>query len=247
MVRFNVPDWRFILQLLALLLAVLVGPVSADDFAPRQLPVTVVREYREVEQQATYEQLLDSYGSNKSLPPGYELQTLLALSHYPELRDIRIQFILADVGIPLASRPWWASMLNSARQRTYRVIIDTVRPEGRDALLLGQQPFNAQVGIIGHELAHTVYYLDRSFLGIAGDALCQLSSCRIEFERATDRRLVDYGLGWQRYDHSVFLRRELGRPDTGLETAGGAYLGPAELLSLMQENPAYSQSLASQP
>ena len=217
---------------------------AQDDPAP--LPVKVVREYVESEQRPNYDELLAEWGRHKQLPPGFELQTLLALSHYPELRDTRIQFILADVSIPLASRPWWASMHRSAANRLYKVVIDTERQGSGQALLLKQQPFNAQVGIIGHELAHTVYYLDRSFFGIAADALCQLSSCRHDFERATDRRLVDYGLGWQRYDHALFLRREMGRP---LDAPGGdgAYMGPVELMTLMQENPAYSHSLASQP
>ncbi len=70
-------------------------------------------------------------------------------------------------------------MLRSARNRTYQVIIDSEREGTRGALLLKNQPFNAQVGIIGHELAHTVYYLNRSLFGILSDALCQLSDCRI--------------------------------------------------------------------
>jgi len=121
------------------------------------------------------------YGNKKQLPAGYELQALLALSHYPELRDIEIRFVVDDVSLPLSSRPYWASMFNSAKNREYLVIIDDTLDGPRDALLLKNQPFNAQVGIIGYELAHAVYYLNRSFFGIIGDALCQLSKCRINF------------------------------------------------------------------
>ena len=100
-------------------------------------------------------------------------------------------------------------MLRSAENRTYLIIIDNELEGPREALLLKNQPFNAQIGIIGHELAHTAYYLNRSFLGIAGNALCQLTDCRITFERATDRRLIDYGLGWQRFDHAAFVRSRI--------------------------------------
>ena len=60
-----------------------------------------VREYVEADERQRYEALLNEYGSNKVLPPGYELQALLALSHYPELKDVRIRCIGDDVDIPL--------------------------------------------------------------------------------------------------------------------------------------------------
>lgn len=204
---------------------------------------SVTREYVYADEQSRFDELKAQFGAHKNLPKGFELQTLVALSHYPELRDVRIDFIVDDVAIPLSSRPHWASMWRSARNRTYLVVIDDTFNGPRDALLLKNQPFNAQIGIIGHELAHTVYYLDRSFLGIMGDALCQLSDCRIDFERRTDRRLVDYGLGWQRYDHAMFVRGRLSdNPDQVLlqEGGGGAYMSPAELLQLINNNEHYA-------
>jgi hypothetical protein len=218
--------------------------VSAVTGRPTPLPVKVVREYVEAEQRRHYPELLAEFGRNKELPEGFELQALLALSHYPELKDTRVRFVVDDVDIPLSSRPYWASMLRSAGKRTYLVVIDSERDGGRDDVLLKRQPFNAQTGIIGHELAHTVYYLDRSFFGILNDALCQLSDCRINFERQTDRRTVDYGLGWQRFDHSVFLRKSRGVDPLAEPNPGSTYLAPTELLSLMEANPAYKSTLA---
>ena len=209
---------------------------------PERPEFRAVREYVEEEQRANYSELLAEYGQNKQLPQGYELQALVALSHYPELKQVTVQFIVDDVVIPLSSRPYWGSMLRSARSRTYKVIIDTERDGGRGALLLKNQPFNAQIGVIGHELAHTVYYLDRSFLGIAADAICQLNDCRIQFERATDRRLVEYGLGWQRYDHANFVRGRLAGNSNQVSTnqgGGGAYMSPAELLTILKNHPSY--------
>ena len=203
----------------------------------------VVREYVEMEEQVHFDSLMAEFGRTKDLPAGYELQTLLALSHYPELKEVRIQFVLDDVSIPLSSRPHWSSMLRSSRKRTYQVIMDTNMEGPRAALLLKNQPFNAQVGIIGHELAHTVYYLDRSFFGIVGDALCQLNSCRIDFERDTDRRLIDYGLGWQRYDHARFVRGRFAESEAAAmntQGGGGAYMSPAELLRIIDNHPIYA-------
>jgi len=204
---------------------------------------SAIRQYIEQEQRANYAVLLAKYGNNKKLPEGFELQTLLALRHYPELLNTRINFIVDDVSIPLSSRPHWSSMLRSAKNRIYQVIIDNELEGTREALLLKNQPFNAQIGIIGHELAHTVYYLDRSFFGIVGNALCQLTDCRIEFERATDRRLIDYGLGWQRFDHASFVRSRISQDRASAFTAeggGGAYMSPAEIMQIIEGHDVYS-------
>ena len=228
-----------IYTLLTLLLLLINGSTAQETSNDRK----VVKEYLRKEQQTNYDELLAKYGNNKTLPKGYELQALLALRHYPELRETKIKFIVDDVSIPLSSRPHWSSMLRSAKNRTYQVIIDNNLEGPAAALLLKNQPFNAQIGIIGHELAHTVYYLNRSFFEIIGDAFCQLSDCRIKFERATDRRLIDHGLGWQRFDHATFVReriysdRESAFTTTG---GGGAYMSPAELLNIIKQHEAYS-------
>lgn len=224
-------------------LTVILGSICLSLILLQPAAAQSVREYVETDARERYDELFDEFGENKILPPGYELQALLALSHYPELKSVRIRFIVDDVDIPLSSRPHWASMLRSARNRTYLVVIDNNRQGGRNAMLLENQPFNAQVGILGHELAHTVYYLDRSFFGILGDAICQLGDCRIQFERATDRRLIDYGLGWQRFDHALYVRGQIyGSREAAMDSqgGGGAYMSPAELLGIMEADKQYA-------
>lgn len=225
------------------LLLSMLGAINNLVAQDNTFPQGAIREYREQDQRANYDSLLAEFGNNKNLPKGFELQALLALQHYPELRETKINFIVDDVSIPLSSRPHWSSMLRAAKSRTYQVIIDSSVEGSREALLLKNQPFNAQVGIIGHELAHTAYYLDRSFFGIVGNALCQFTDCRIRFERATDRRLIDYGLGWQRFDHATFVRSRISQDRASAFTAeggGGAYMSPAEIMQIMEGHEAYS-------
>ena len=137
--------------------------VIAAIIDSRAADAQVTRDYSERGERGRFQELLYEYGQNKSLPPGFELQALLALSHYPELKTVNIRFVDDDVDIPLSSRPHQASLLKGAEKRHYLVVIDSNREQGNGAFLLKNQPFNAQVGILGHELAHTVYYLDRSF------------------------------------------------------------------------------------
>ena len=87
--------------------------------------------YVEADEARRFELLLEEFGRHKDLPEGYELQALLALSHYPELKDIKIRFIQDDVNIPISSRPLWSTLFRSATKRTYLVVIDTERDGGR--------------------------------------------------------------------------------------------------------------------
>lgn len=198
------------------------------------------REYIESEERLRYDDLLKTYGNNKILAEGYELQALIALSHFPELKDIAIEFVVRDARVPMAARPTMGSLLRGARSRKYQVISDTMMDERRSALLLKNQPFNAQIGILGHELAHIQYYLKRSFFGLVGDGICQLSDCRRVWERENDMRLIDHGLGWQRYDHASFVRNNINQELTNRNTAEGSiYMRPQEFIDVIDQHPLY--------
>lgn len=200
------------------------------------------RQYLEAEQQQRYPYLLERFGNNKILPKGFELQALTALSYFPRLKDIKIEFILRDEPVPMAARPTFLSVFKSAKYRHYQVISDTIMDEPRSALLLKNQPFNAQIGILRHELAHIDYYLDRSFFGLMADALCQLTSCREAFEEENDLRLIMQGLGWQRYDHAVFVSENIKPENVSNNTAeGSVYLNPKELLAAINRDEQYAK------
>src|SRR5690606_30567279 len=97
--------------------------------------------------------LTKAYGQNKFLPKGFEIATLVALSHYPELKEVNIRFILKETFIPLISRPKISSILKQKKNWEYVVIISDHSNEDMETILLKNLSFNAQVGIIGHELA----------------------------------------------------------------------------------------------
>lgn len=64
------------------------------------------------------------------MPTDFQLQALLALSHFSELPDDQFRFILAEVGIPLSPRAYWRSMYFPSKNRTYSSIIDESREAG---------------------------------------------------------------------------------------------------------------------
>jgi hypothetical protein len=174
------------------------------------------------------------YGRNKKLIDKYELQTLLALSHYPQLKEVSITFYEDVALLPLASRPEPFSTLGSKDKWHYNIIISTQSTEELEPILLGHLPFDAQVGIIGHELAHTAYYLDKNMLQMLLIALnYPFPPFRAAFEKNTDRRTIAHGLGWQLLAYARYARTVLPYDETSL--GSNYYLSPDDIEKLIKQ------------
>jgi len=102
------------------------------------------------------------YGKNKTIPASYELAALIALSHYPELKEVEIDFVVENKRAPIASWPAIGSLLGRKKNRRYRVFISEDPKWGSSPALLKNMSFNAQIGALGHELAHTVHFEKKS-------------------------------------------------------------------------------------
>jgi hypothetical protein len=174
------------------------------------------------------------YGRNKQLLKQYELQTLLALSHYPQLKEVAIKFYEEEAILPLASRPEPSSMFSGKDTWQYNIIISTKSVEALEPILLKNVPFNGQVGIIGHELAHTAYYLDKNTLQMLLIALnYPFPSFRAGFEKNTDRRTIAHGLGWQLLEYARFARKVMPYEETDLGSK--YYLSPTDIEALIRQ------------
>ncbi len=144
--------------------------------------------------------LLAIYGANKIFVEEYLDPTLIALSHYPELRETPIEFKFSREATTMAARPQPLSMLLSRR---YVVVINN--KEEFEGVRLSDVPYNAQIGIIGHELAHIADYENHNLFGVVGILFRYSSKARKPlFEKEIDRATIDRGLGWQLYDWAAF-------------------------------------------
>ena len=193
-----------------------------------------------------YEHSLDSLvselGYRKELPEGFEIQTLLALSHYPELTNTHINFIVKKAFIPLASRPSMLSLLRKRDKRTYRVIISDESLPQMENVLLKNLPFNAQVAIIGHELAHAVEYETfNSYQLSAVGLLYFLGSFRASMEKGTDRRTIEHGLGWQLLEYAEHVRQVFGSNKKQIDFMDKFYMNPEEIKKLIDQSDLYKK------
>lgn len=142
-------------------------------------------------------------GSRKTFLKEFEKQTLTALSYYPELKDCQIEFIRSNIKTTMACRPTTSS-LTRRYNREYIITIDN-NDEGQ-GITLDNVPYNAQIGVIGHELAHIVDYETRSSTNIASIGIDYATGhFPSEFEKQVDKITIKKGLGWQLYDWADFV------------------------------------------
>ena len=188
--------------------------------------------------------LVSELGFRKELPEGFELQALLALRHYPELTNTRINFIVKKAFIPLASRPSLISLLRKRDKRTYRVIISDESLPQMESVLLKNLPFNAQIAIIGHELAHAAEYQTmNSYELMYTGVLYVWGSFRASMEKGTDRRTIEHGLGWQLLEYAEHVREVSGSNKKQIDFMDKFYMNPEEIRTLIDGADLYQNNV----
>jgi hypothetical protein len=225
-----------------LLLLILGFPAFVK--AQGRIPVKDVRPAVERE----YDSLKGVYSKNKKFPKRYEKQIVYALSHYPELKDTKIQFKIRNSGAPLSSRPQWGSLLRSAKHRTNMVFIrDT--SQNKWSRFFEESGVNAQVGILCHEIAHVLYFNGKTSMGLIGLGVAHLSSGYMDrFEYETDSVTLERGLGYQLLEWNLFFYKMFGVEDPYtaanpfMHNGKERYMSPATIRRKMMEIPAYAET-----
>lgn len=166
--------------------------------------------------QNTAEGSLLQYAPHKQLPPGYERETLEALSHFPELKNVRIRFRIKKSFATLKTRPSFLSMFMPRGHRSYIVTISNKTSTPLMPLMFMHLGTAARTGVIGHELSHVLDFSKKNLWQCFKVALGHLSPRYLDrFEYNTDLICIQHGLGkdleaWSSYIrktmHAVFWR-----------------------------------------
>lgn len=191
------------------------------------------RLYSEIIWAPKIDSLREAVGKNKTFIPKYELASLIALMHYPELKDTKIKFITKSLSSTMAARPKGFNVFRRKGRRLYVVIINNT---DEVKVPVDSVSFNAQVGVIGHELAHILDYENKSSFKVVGNGLGYSSKkFRAKFERATDQRTIDHGLGWQCYDWSYYVYHYKNTPKEYLEYKKKTYMSYEEIEEQLED------------
>jgi hypothetical protein len=174
------------------------------------------------------------YGNNKEFIPGYELQSLIALSFYPELIDTKITFRLADKESIAKTTVTFLSALHLNNKHFIIYINDN---KSRTGLLLQDAPFTAGVGAIGHELAHVINFKNKTFLQMVAWGFKYIfKKGRIDIERKTDMATIQHGLGPELYNFVDFILNHSTANKQYKKFKRLNYLTPAEILQLTKNS-----------
>ncbi len=150
------------------------------------------------------------FAPKKKFPKEIASQVLTALSFYPELSNVKIIFRIKKRKTPLTSRPRILSVFRRKKNRCYVITISSETTEQLSPILFDRLPYNAQIGVLGHELGHITEYNSKNTFQIIGLSFSILNSKFVDkFEWNTDKIAIDHGLGYQLLDWSSYVRNTL--------------------------------------
>lgn len=182
--------------------------------------------------------LSNLYIANKEFLPKVELQALIALSYYPELKNVRIKFKRKRLKTTMAARPSFGSVFKSRKNRVYVIYLNDFPDVD---VPFDSTSFNAQVGIIGHELAHIIDYESMSKKELIGLAFkYRKKAFRAKMEAETDIRTIYRGLGWQVWAFEKFVSTYPQTPKEYKLYKSKIYLSPQDIVDHIK---AYEKSL----
>ena len=157
----------------------------------------------------------------------------------PDLRPLRVNRLLQI-------RPSFGGMLRSAKKRTYIITISKKSITYLDTILLQHLNYNAQIGVLGHELSHASDFFNKGFGKMCHVVVGHVSKKYVDhFEFNTDRICINHGLGYQLLAWSLNVRENL-KSDSGLGAAtlpadatNERYMNPSTIKNIIATHPLY--------
>lgn len=191
------------------------------------------------------------YYKRKKIPNEIKSQVLTTLLFYPELKNTKIIFRYRNRKTPLTSRPQLWGINNNSANRTYIVTISNKTIPELKPILFTNLPYNAQIGVLGHELAHISSYNKKNIGELMGLSLKLLQSKNVDvFEFETDRICIEHGLGYQLKDWSQYVQKTLNIPEWRGASKGNygkknkghtmRYMDPKTIMEYISKNPIYN-------
>jgi hypothetical protein len=179
------------------------------------------------------QELKKEFGRRKVMPAIYETVILKALSHFPELKDVRIHFELKSAHpVPYGTTPSFSSFFKKPEWRTYIVTLLTEAKGPTVGALFHNLPEDAQIGVIGHELSHVLQYhrcKSKTLLKV----VLFFPMVRKFMEQDADRKTIEHGLGVHLYKWATYIRTIPGyvrqRPQINI-----FYLTPHEIMAYIK-------------
>jgi hypothetical protein len=180
----------------------------------------------------------EAFGARKTIPPEIREVTLRALSFYPLLKDVKIDFVYNENirKSLMQAQPRFSTMYGSRKWRSYLIKIHRFFSLKGKSIPVHELPEDVLVGWIGHELGHIMDYLRKNnwSLMLFGLGYFTSKSFIIMAERAADTYALDHGLGEYLLATKDFILHEAGMSEKYIRRIKRLYLPPEEIMDLME-------------
>lgn len=177
--------------------------------------------------------------SEHIIPDSIREEALLALSHYPELKNTRIEFKFKKSikkSIMQAQPSFW-SLLKGKKNRSYFIFIsESFEIEG-EKFETKNIPENVMIGWLGHELGHIMDYRNRNSFDLIwfGIKYILLDNSIREAERAADSYAVQKNMDSYILETKNFILNNTNLSEVYKDRIKKYYLSPDEIMAIVEE------------
>ncbi len=227
---------------IAILFCFILQLLIPASLSAQQADNTAIREY----DSAGYAQIEHDFGEHKQIPAIYRKQILIALSHFPELKKTHIRIRVKHAYSPLKTTFTRGSPFTLFISRKFIITISDSSIDLLEPILYKNLDFNAQVGVIGHEISHITDFSSKGFFGLVIMGLGFMSSHHIDrLEYRTDSICIAHGLGYYLLAWSRFVRNALhsknydGADNIKKPMNHERYMNPPTIIKRIEADPQY--------
>ncbi|MHA6279946.1 hypothetical protein ACXYMT_07175 [Salinimicrobium sp. CAU 1759] len=179
------------------------------------------------------------YQGNKTIPESILNEAKIALSYYPELEDVEIEFkFKQDIKKSfMQAQPKIKNLFQGKRNRSYYVFMSNKFLIEEEEYSMADVPSEVLIGWLGHELGHIMDYRNKSAMGLIVFGARYITSENYikEAERAADTYAVNNGMGDYILATKDFILNHSHLSDSYKERIARLYLSPEEILVLVNE------------
>lgn len=179
------------------------------------------------------------FQENKIIPKSILEEAKTALSYYPELKDVQIEFkFKEDIKKSfMQAQPEFSNLFKGKDDRSYNVFISSRFLIEEEEFSMADVPSEVLIGWLGHELGHIMDYRDKSAMGliIFGFRYVTSSNYIKEAERAADTFAVNAGMSEFILATKDFILNHSHLSDSYKERIARLYLSPEEIIVLVNK------------
>lgn len=173
------------------------------------------------------------------IPSTIKEEALIALSHYPELKNTPIEFKFKKKikKSTMQAQPEFASIFKGKGRRKYKILI-AERIKITDTIhYTKDMPSEILIGWLGHELGHIMDFKDRSALNLIGFGIGYVFSKKYikNAERRADSFAVSHGMETYILATKEFILKKAGLSKKYVERIKELYLSPEEIMQLVKD------------